>query len=63
MSSRSKKVSKEVVQRRLETVVQVISIMEEEAHKMNFFQRFAVCFQYLFLKRFDVFFKIRTKEK
>ena len=62
MSSRSKKVLKEVVHRRLETVVQVLSIMEEEAHKMNFFQRFAICFQFLFLKRFDAFFKVKTKK-
>ena len=30
MSSKAKKVSKEVVGRRIETVVQVLSIMEEE---------------------------------
>ena len=39
MSSRAKKVSKEVVSRRIETVVQVLAIMEEEAHKKGFFAR------------------------
>lgn len=61
MSSKAKKVSKEVVSRRLETVVQVLSIMEEEAHKKGFFARFIICCQYLFLKRFDVFFKAGKK--
>ena len=63
MSSKAKKVGKEVVVRRIETVVQVLSIMEEEAHKKSFFARFIICLQYLFLKRFDVFFKVGKKSK
>ena len=59
MSSKGKKVAKEVVQRRLETVVQVLSIMEEEANKKTFGQRFVICMQYLFAKRFDAFFKVK----
>lgn len=62
MSSKAKKVSKEVVTRRLETVVQVLSIMEEEAHKKGFFARLVICLQYLFLKRFDVFFKVGKRK-
>ena len=61
MSSKAKKVTKEVVQRRIETVVQVLAIMEEEAHKKSFLARFVVCCQYLFLKRFDAFFKVGRK--
>jgi hypothetical protein len=61
MSSKAKKVTKEVVQRRIETVVQVLAIMEEEAHKKSFFARFVICCQYLFLKRFDAFFKAGRK--
>lgn len=61
MSSKAKKVTKEVVQRRIETVVQVLAIMEEEAHKKSFFARFVICCQYLFLKRFDAFFKVGRK--
>ena len=57
MSSKTKKVTKEVVSRRIETVVQVLSIMEEEAHKKSFSARFIICCQYLFCKKFDAFSK------
>ena len=61
MSSKAKKVSKEVVTRRIETVVQVLAIMEEEAHKKSFGARFIICCQYLFAKKFDAFFKVGKK--
>ena len=61
MSSKAKKVSKEVVTRRIETVVQVLSIMEEDAHKKSFGARFIICCQYLFAKKFDAFFKVGKK--
>lgn len=61
MSGKARKVAKEVVARRVETVVQVLSIMEEEAHKKGFFARLAICGQYLFFKRFDAFFKAGKK--
>ena len=57
MSSKVRKVTKEIVQQRLTTVVQVLSLMEEEAKKKTFFQRFAISMQYLFCKKIDVFFK------
>lgn len=63
MSSKAKKVKQEIVNRRIETVVQVLSIMEEEAHKKSFFARFIICCQYLFAKRFDVFFKVGKKHE
>lgn len=63
MSSKIKKVTKEVVSRRIETVVQVLSIMEEEAHKKSFFARFVICCQYLFCKKFDAFFKVGKKSR
>ena len=47
MSSKAKKVSQEVVSRRIETVVQVLSIMEEEASKMSWFQRFKLSQSFL----------------
>lgn len=58
MSSKATRVKKEIVNRKLETVVQVLAIMEEEAHKKSFFARFVICCQYLFAKRFDAFFKV-----
>lgn len=64
MSSRAKRVTQDVVNRRIETVVQVLAIMEEEANKKTFGQRFVICCQYLFAKRFDAFFKTgRRKDK
>ena len=63
MSSKAKKVTKEVVLRRIETVVQVLSIMEEEAHKKSFSARFIICCQYLFCKKFDAFFKVGKKNR
>ena len=61
MSSKAKKVSQQIVAQRLTTVVQVLSIMEEEARKKNFFARFVVAMQYLFCKKIDVFFKVGRK--
>jgi type VI protein secretion system component VasF len=61
MSSKAKKVSQQIVAQRLTTVVQVLSIMEEEAKKKNFFARFIIAMQYLFCKKIDVFFKVGRK--
>lgn len=63
MSSQTKKVSKKIVSQRITTVVQVLSIMEEEAKKKSFFARFIICCQYLFAKKFDAFFKVGKKRK
>ena len=63
MSSQAKKVSKKIVSQRITTVVQVLSIMEEEAKKKSFFARFIICCQYLFAKKFDAFFKVGMKRK
>ena len=58
MSSKTKRTKDAVVERRIATVAQVLAIMEEEAHKKSFHARFVICCQYLFKKRFDVFFKV-----
>lgn len=63
MSSQAKKVGKKIVNQRLSTVVQVLSIMEEEAKRKGFFARFIICCQYLFAKKFDAFFKVGMKRK
>ena len=63
MSNQAKKVSKKIVSQRITTVVQVLSIMEEEAKKKSFFARFIICCQYLFAKKFDAFFKVGKKRK
>ena len=61
MSSKAKKLESKIVNQRISTVVQVLSIMEEEAKKKSFFARFVICCQYLFAKRFDAFFKVGMK--
>lgn len=58
MSSKAKRVKDSVVQQRISTAVQVLSIMEAEAKRKSFFARFVICCQYLFCKRFDAFFKV-----
>lgn len=57
MSSGARKVSKEVLNRRLNTLVQVLTLMEEEARKKNFFKRFLIAMRYLFARDFKGFFK------
>lgn len=57
MSSNARKVSKEVQNRRLNTLVQVLILMEEEARKKNFFKRFLIAMRYLFARDFKGFFK------
>ena len=63
MSSKAKKVSQEVVTRRIETVVQVLSIMEEEAQKMSWFQRFKLSQSFLWKKNIDAFFQTASKKE
>ena len=57
MSSGARKVSKEVQNRRLNTLVQVLTLMEEEARKKNFFKRFLIAMRYLFARDFKGFFR------
>lgn len=63
MSSKAKKVSQEIITRRIETVVQVLSIMEEEAQKMNWFQRFKLSQSFLWKKNIDAFFQTASRNK
>ena len=57
MSSRSKRLQDQIVGQRITTVVQVLSIMQSEADKMNWFQRLAISWSFLWKKNIDVFFK------
>lgn len=57
MSSRAKRVQDQIVGQRITTVVQVLSIMQNEADKMNWFQRFSISWNFLWKKNIDVFFK------
>ena len=57
MSSKTKTVEKKLLNQRVNVTFQVLTILEQEAKKKNFFQRFGICMEYLFLKRFSAFFK------
>lgn len=56
MSSKAGKMSREIQNRRLNTLVQVLCLMEEEAKKKNFFQRVSIALRYVFAKDFKGFF-------
>ena len=58
MSSKAKRVKDQIVGQRITTVVQVLSIMQSEAEKMNWFQRFSISWSFLWKKNIDVFFKV-----
>lgn len=63
MSSKAKKVAQDVLQRRISTVVQVLSIMSSEAEKMSWFQRFKISQSFLWKKNIDCFFTLASKNK
>lgn len=63
MSSKSRKVSKQITQQRITTVVQVLSIMSSEAEKMSWFQRFRISQSFLWKKNIDCFFELASKNK
>ena len=63
MSSKSRRVSNQIVQQRITTVVQVLSIMSSEARKMSWFQRFRISQSFLWKKNIDCFFELAGKNK
>ena len=63
MSSKAKRVSNQIAQQRITTVVQVLSIMSSEAQKMSWFQRFRISQSFLWKKNIDCFFELASKNK
>lgn len=63
MSSKARKVSNQIVQQRITTVVQVLSIMSSEAQQMSWFQRFRISQCFLWKKNIDCFFELASKNK
>ena len=57
MSSKGKRVTKEVFNRRLETAVQVLTLMEQEAKQKSLFGRIKIAFRYVIKKDFRTFFE------
>ena len=63
MSSRSKRVQQQITAQRVTTVIQVLSIMEAEASKMSFWQRFKLANTFLWKKNIDAFFQLAESNK
>ena len=63
MSSKAKRVSNQIVQQRITTVLQVLSIMSSEARLMSWFQRFRISQSFLWKKNIDCFFELASKNK
>ena len=63
MSSRAGKVKKQIAQQRLTTVCDVLTIMQNEADQMSFFQRFRVSQSFLWKKNIDCFFQLASKNR
>lgn len=63
MSSKARKVSDQITQQRITTVVQVLSIMSSEAQQMSWFQRFRISQRFLWKKNIDCFFELASKNK
>lgn len=58
MSNRAKRVSDKIVSQRVGTVVQVLAIMESNARKMTWWQRFKLSQSFLWKKNIDSFFQL-----
>lgn len=57
MSSKGKRAAKEVFNRRLETVTQVLTLMEQTAKQKSLFGRIKIAFRYVVKKDFRTFFE------
>ena len=63
MSSKAGKVKRQIAEQRMATVVQVLSIMQNEADKMSWFQRFRLSQRFLWTKNIDSFFQMASKNR
>ena len=63
MSSRAGKVRQQITGQRITTVIQVLSIMQTEAEKMSWAQRFKLANSFLWKKNIDAFFQLADSNK
>lgn len=63
MSSRAGKVRQQITGQRITTVIQVLSIMQTEAEKMSWAQRFCLANSFLWKKNIDAFFQLASKNE
>lgn len=58
MSSRAKKVRSSIIAERLSTVTSVLAVVESEASRMNWWQRFKLANDFLWKKNIHALFEI-----
>ena len=63
MSSKAKRVMDKITGQRLNTVVQVLSIMQNEASQMSWAQRFRISWRFLWSKNIDNFFELASRNR
>lgn len=63
MSSKAGKVKQQITAQRITTVIQVLSIMQTEAEKMSWWQRFRLANSFLWKKNIDAFFQLASSNK
>lgn len=63
MSSKAGKVKKQITEQRMTTVVQVLTIMQNEADQMSWFQRWRISQSFLWKKNIDCLFQLASKNR
>lgn len=63
MSSKAGKVQRQIAEQRLSTVCQVLTIMQNEADNMSWFQRLKISQSFLWKKNIDCFFELASKNR
>ena len=63
MSSKAGKITKTIVEQRLNTVVQVLTIMQMEAEKMSWWQRLKISWRFLWTKNIENFFELAKRNR
>lgn len=63
MSSKAKRTMDKITGQQISTVVQVLSIMQNEASQMNWAQRFRISWRFLWTKDISNFFELANRNK
>lgn len=63
MSGKARKVQRQIAEQRLSTVCQVLTIMQNEADKMSWFQRLKIANSFLWKKNIDCFFQLAQSNR
>lgn len=63
MSGKARKVQRQIAEQRLSTVCQVLTIMQNEADRMSWFQRLKIANSFLWKKNIDCFFQLAQSNR